>query len=950
MKIATFLENHPKVTRCVYPGLDSFPQKELADRQHRDNLHGGMLWFDVKGDPIKLMDTIKRPWTLCENLGATESIITACAVMTHANMLKEDRLKVGIVDGFIRISVGIEDPDDLIRSLDDALNAVEEKLWDLAWTVGPLPATNQLSKQSSAIGGCFGSSLKPPSTVRVNHYRTTLFQSSEDTAEVSAAKEMRRSAERIRLQAEEMEMKLIQEKLEGLTKKLDKLSTKIANVEPAESEKNLKLVEEKIRLTRQIQQLKYRLNPEGFNTDPSMDAAIPPPAGVSEDSKVAAADDDASDGRVTLSVNLDDNKISFVKTTNGNETVALDEGMSEEEMMKKMELLRSEDIENIFFQVGEDGFDLESMFNVSENRNGLWQSNETEFVGPLSAEDLKTIDGLEEIWQRVLGLREASKKKEGKRNNMFNMNAAMSFVSQGDDDGDEESKKRREELDVAEGIAFAEQTFAEARAGNISSDELKSIQIVSGVINFCGSNLPFLVEVAMNMMEGYKIGEEDPLYMERFNLFVEAYAFSLFSLKRNPQEDDIEKIFCKEVLDPNSKLFSRTAKPRRVGSAFLIDGKAVERDGTKLVNGLKEAVEKSSLKDKVNLFYVRDPSPQIELDEVQQADFIQTNGGEDDIGRALELANGFEPPALLVTGKNLDTDKPVDARVGYTTFALLDLITTIGACYYPNMEPNYGQEFFTGIESPILIYLLGTFALQHAIQVLLALKGGFKISPLPTLIPGLWGIPLVGSAVFINSPPKNKNDMFDFGFLAPFVGFLVSYGFIVLGLESTMQMTSSADIAQLPHFELDALKQSFLTSATIESVIGTDVLLSMGDGVSSSVPLDPMVIAGHLGLMINAIQMLPTLTETNGGRAASAALGRFSVGYGGLVGLVIVFLLVQSSRGGSPTLDFVALLYTFRLYFQAEMPCQNDVDNASSTRLVALGISLALAALALSPA
>jgi len=124
MKIAEFLEGHPKVGRCVYPGLDSFPQKELADRQHRDNLHGGMLWFDVIGDPIRLMDTIKRPWTLCENLGATESIITACAVMTHANMLKEDRLEVGIVDGFIRISVGIEDPDDLIRSLDDALNGL----------------------------------------------------------------------------------------------------------------------------------------------------------------------------------------------------------------------------------------------------------------------------------------------------------------------------------------------------------------------------------------------------------------------------------------------------------------------------------------------------------------------------------------------------------------------------------------------------------------------------------------------------------------------------------------------------------------------------------------------------------------------------------------------------------------------------------------------------------
>jgi len=125
MQIATFLESHPNVEKAVYPGLDSHPQKALADKQHRNGLHGGMAYFDVVGGDtaaIKLMDNIKRPWTLCENLGATESIITACAVMTHANMIREDRLKVGITDGFIRISVGIEDPNDLIRSLDEALN------------------------------------------------------------------------------------------------------------------------------------------------------------------------------------------------------------------------------------------------------------------------------------------------------------------------------------------------------------------------------------------------------------------------------------------------------------------------------------------------------------------------------------------------------------------------------------------------------------------------------------------------------------------------------------------------------------------------------------------------------------------------------------------------------------------------------------------------------------
>merc|ERR1712039_604393 len=125
LAIAQFLEKHPKVTKVMYPGLASFSQKALADKYHRNNLHGGMLWFDIEGGSeagTRLMNAIQRPWSLCENLGATESIITACAVMTHANMLKEDRLKVGITDGFIRVSCGIEDTDDLIRALSDALD------------------------------------------------------------------------------------------------------------------------------------------------------------------------------------------------------------------------------------------------------------------------------------------------------------------------------------------------------------------------------------------------------------------------------------------------------------------------------------------------------------------------------------------------------------------------------------------------------------------------------------------------------------------------------------------------------------------------------------------------------------------------------------------------------------------------------------------------------------
>ena len=125
LKLAKWLEQNPKIEKVIYPGLNSFPQLDLVKKYFRNNLFGGMLWFDVKGgdkSAIKLMNNIKRPWSLCENLGATESIITACAVMTHANMLPEDRAKVGITDGFIRVSCGIEDVEDLIFALEEALS------------------------------------------------------------------------------------------------------------------------------------------------------------------------------------------------------------------------------------------------------------------------------------------------------------------------------------------------------------------------------------------------------------------------------------------------------------------------------------------------------------------------------------------------------------------------------------------------------------------------------------------------------------------------------------------------------------------------------------------------------------------------------------------------------------------------------------------------------------
>ncbi len=120
--VAEFLEAHERVTAVAYPGLASFPQYELAASQATG--HGAMLWFEVEGGVEagkKLMDNVQL-WTLAENLGSVESLITHPVTMTHAAVEPEERARVGITDGLVRLSVGLEDAEDLIADLAQALD------------------------------------------------------------------------------------------------------------------------------------------------------------------------------------------------------------------------------------------------------------------------------------------------------------------------------------------------------------------------------------------------------------------------------------------------------------------------------------------------------------------------------------------------------------------------------------------------------------------------------------------------------------------------------------------------------------------------------------------------------------------------------------------------------------------------------------------------------------
>lgn len=122
MQVAKFLSSHPAVTKVYYPGLPEHPNYELGKKQMSN--FGAVISFEIKGG-VEAGQTVMDSVELCllaVSLGDTETLIQHPASMTHSPMLPEERMKAGITDGLIRISVGLEDPEDIIADLKQAFN------------------------------------------------------------------------------------------------------------------------------------------------------------------------------------------------------------------------------------------------------------------------------------------------------------------------------------------------------------------------------------------------------------------------------------------------------------------------------------------------------------------------------------------------------------------------------------------------------------------------------------------------------------------------------------------------------------------------------------------------------------------------------------------------------------------------------------------------------------
>jgi cystathionine beta-lyase/cystathionine gamma-synthase len=122
-KVAHFLASHPRVDKVFWPGFTAHPNHDIAAKQMRG--FGGMISFTLKGNHLEdALAVVKKVelFALAESLGGVESLIGHPATMTHASIPKEEREKSGVVDSLIRLSVGVEDVEDLIEDLRQALD------------------------------------------------------------------------------------------------------------------------------------------------------------------------------------------------------------------------------------------------------------------------------------------------------------------------------------------------------------------------------------------------------------------------------------------------------------------------------------------------------------------------------------------------------------------------------------------------------------------------------------------------------------------------------------------------------------------------------------------------------------------------------------------------------------------------------------------------------------
>lgn len=431
--------------------------------------------------------------------------------------------------------------------------------------------------------------------------------------------------------------------------------------------------------------------------------------------------------------------------------------------------------------------------------------------------------------------------------------------------------------------------------------------------------------------------KDDPFYLKRVIAVIEKWG--AFNGGYRAMQEDVDELVQNTLLNTQD-IFKMTSKPRRVNNLYLIKGRSLAENGNDLIERLDKelASNNATLNDRIKIFYVKDPTEMVDLveseDMVAYSDAMQS-GSENPIEFIFNY-NNLAPPALLVVSTdalkeigNKEFKDATNIRGALTVAAILATIIFSSKCYGADAVAAASPSLLLigGLLSLNLVHELGHFAA--------AALNKLEYAYLPCLLPA----PDTGILTSFNklkTPAKSNKELFDFAFSGPLLGFIASWCMLVYGLEQTAMYTKTDVIAALPHVPLNFLQLSPLTSATTESVLGIDVLLSLDPTSDIGIAVHPLVIAGHIGILINALELLPAgASSSDGIRMMNAVLPVPSIQVIGIEVVLGLYLLYQSWA----TRDISLLLFAYTCwgFFDSsndDTPPRNEVEPAGMLRTV----------------
>ena len=449
-------------------------------------------------------------------------------------------------------------------------------------------------------------------------------------------------------------------------------------------------------------------------------------------------------------------------------------------------------------------------------------------------------------------------------------------------------------------------------------------------------------QLAMNLPE---YGDLD--FRDR-SRFVQELLPSLTRLEIiHPSMEDID-LLMKEVLD--QKAYMVTSKPERVIGGYYIRGRNEFTDfenynNDKLVSFLQERLKKSSLNDKIDLFYIQDPNPptdeEYELGELDRPVLVATAKNRE------QLYNWVSPvtktaisllgiASVLLFGAATTEMQPLmrdqlDAAVaGDTSIDLAPILSRISQVTASVLALQLVHELGHRViawKDKVSWTNLRCIKLRYQAHLYLHFSffPQFDIG-LPTLVPSIQ-LGLQGAITPLRSPPPSNKSLFDFAMAGPLVGMLASVVLLIAGMEISTSMDMVA-ANQLPAFPIAILKSSTLGGGIVEFFVGKGTLMS--SSADSVLPLHPLAIAGFVGMFSNALALLP-IGNTDGGRVSQVMFGRRGA-Y-----LVSVFTLLLSCVLGLCGLDDQRILLVYILFAmvwqrEPESPALNEVDDLDFQR------------------